>query len=121
MKVHLESRMSVYTDGVAQPHVIAFATEVVDIPENPTLADTAQVLTAVQHNSEMLYQGFVAESKQLPAVLANQQTHEVTREGLMSLISAIDASKIKLLESYTTKRIELDQPAWWCLKLGPVK
>ena len=120
MKVHIESRMVIYSDNVELPQTVAMASEVLDIPENPNLSDTANVLVSVQHNSEQLYQAFVAESKKLPSVLTGQQTQEVTRQGLMGLIAAMDNSKVKMLESFATRDTE-DQTTWWCLKLAPVK
>ena len=120
MKVHIESRIVIYTDDSTTPaHCIATASEVATITEKPTLDDISGVLTVVQHNSEQLYQAFVAESTKLPKVLANQQTRDIARQGLMDLISAIDASKIKMLECYATR--DTEDIVWWCLKLAPVE
>lgn len=120
MKVHIESRMVVYYDNPeTEPHAMAMASEPFDLPDQPKLNDIAGVLEVVQHNAQQLYQAFVADSHKLPPMVAGHQTQEVTRQGLMGLISAMDASKVRLIESISTNRGE-DGITWWCLKLGPV-
>ncbi len=122
MKVHIESRMVIYYDDPqTEPHALAMASEPFDLPDQPKLNDIAGVLEVIQHNAHQLYQAFVADSHKLPPVVAGQQTQEVTRQGLMGLISAMDASKVRLIESISTHRTREDGITWWCLKLGPVQ
>ena len=119
--MHIESRIVIYNEQGEAVHGMASASQSFDLPENPKLADISDVANHINDNASRLYQGFVESSNNIPSVAQGKTTQPVDRQHFMQLLSMIDASKLRVLEAFSTNRTPEDQTTWWCVKIGPVK
>lgn len=119
MQIYIESRIVSYErEGQAgeepTPFVFAQSTSTCDLDPSPTLKKLGGVLDVITENSVQLYQEFVARTNEMPRIIEGREMVSVDRNALMALLNAIDASKVKLIRSFATKKDD-NGNVWYCL------